>query len=148
MIDNYTVSHQFAPMPDTLTPSQRSRCMAAVRSTDTTPELRVRRLVHRLGFRFRLHVRGLPGRPDIVLPRHRKIIEVRGCFWHSHNCGRFKIPATRRRYWAAKFARNAERDRRTLRQLRRSGWRVLIVWECEAKPEKKLLRKLSKFLAV
>jgi len=121
--------------------------MAAIRSTNTTPELIVRRLVHRLGYRFRLHAADLPGRPDIVLPRHRKIIEVRGCFWHGHSCGRFRLPATRRGYWKAKFARNIERDRRTLGQLRRAGWRVLVVWECDLGSESKLLRRLAKFLA-
>jgi DNA mismatch endonuclease Vsr len=122
--------------------------MAAIRSTDTTPELRVRRLVHRLGFRFRLHVRGLPGRPDIVLPRHRKIIEVRGCFWHRHHCGRFRMPATRRRYWQAKFERNVERDKASLRQLRKMGWRVLVIWECQTTQENQLFHRLVNFLGV
>jgi DNA mismatch endonuclease, patch repair protein len=121
--------------------------MAAIRSKNTAPELIVRRLVHRLGYRFRLHVRRLPGTPDIVLPRHRKIIEVRGCFWHGHTCGRFRMPATRRRYWAAKFARNSERDRDSLRRLRKLGWRVLIVWECGVKSEANLQRRLLNFLS-
>src|SRR5437016_4643637 len=103
--------------------------MAAVKSRDTTPEMLVRRLVHALGFRFRLHVRSLPGTPDLVLPRHRKIIIVNGCFWHLHNCPRCRIPSSQRAYWVLKLERNAARDRRTLRKLRRAGWKVLVVWE-------------------
>ena len=119
--------------------------MAAIRSKNTKPELVVRRMVHRLGYRFRLNVPELPGRPDIVLARHRKIIEVRGCFWHGHKCERFRIPATRRTYWKAKFARNIERDHSTLQKLRRLGWRVLVVWECDVSREQKLTRRLFKF---
>jgi DNA mismatch endonuclease Vsr len=120
--------------------------MAAVKSKDTTPELTVRRLVHRLGFRYRLHVKTLPGTPDIVLPRHRKIIEVRGCFWHGHTCGRCRIPATRRKWWTAKIQRNADRDRRNHRALRRLGWRILAVWECQTRDLPKLTRCLERFL--
>lgn len=107
------------------------REFADVKSHDTTPELIVRRLVHSLGYRYRLHVRSLPGSPDIVFPRHGRIIFVNGCYWHGHSCGRCRVPATRRAYWLAKIARNAERDRWVQRQLRRLGWRVLVVWECQ-----------------
>jgi DNA mismatch endonuclease (patch repair protein) len=93
--------------------------------------LRVRRLVHRLGFRYRLHVQSLPGKPDLVFAGRRKIIEVAGCFWHMHDCGRCRIPAARREYWVAKLARNAARDKRNRRALRRAGWRVLTIWECQ-----------------
>ncbi len=117
-----------------------------VRSKDTTPELMVRRLVHRLGYRFRLHVKTLPGTPDIVLPRLRKIIEVRGCFWHGHRCGRCRIPHTRRDYWLAKIARNRKRDVRSLRRLRREGWQVLVVWECQTSKLGKLTLLLERFL--
>jgi DNA mismatch endonuclease (patch repair protein) len=133
-------------MPDVLTPIQRSRCMAAIRSKHTRPEMIVRRLVHRMGFRFRLHMRALPGSPDIVLPRHRKIIEVRGCFWHGHRCGRGRVPVTRRRYWSAKLERNAVRDRKNLARLRRAGWRVLVVWECQMKRPDVLERRVERFL--
>lgn len=118
-------------MADTFTPAERSAIMRAVRSTDTSPELRVRRLVHRLGFRFRLHVADLPGKPDLVLPRHRKIINVHGCFWHMHECGRCRIPATRREYWVAKLERNRQRDQRVARELEALGWRLLTIWECQ-----------------
>lgn len=134
-------------MTDVLTPSQRSRCMAAVRSRDTSPEMTVRRIVHAMGFRYRLHDRRLPGCPDLVLPRLKKIIEIRGCFWHRHACpsGRL-VPATRRSFWTRKFETNALRDRRNLRRLRRDGWDVLIVWECQLKDAERTRRKLTEFL--
>jgi len=121
--------------------------MAAIRSKDTTPERVVRRAVHRLGYRFRLHVRELPGTPDIVLPRHRKVVEVRGCFWHVHRCGRCRVPATRRAYWAAKLRRTAARDAWNLRALRRLGWRVLVVWECQVTDPRRLEQIVRRFLA-
>jgi DNA mismatch endonuclease (patch repair protein) len=124
-------------MADTLTPKQRSRQMALVRDKDTGPELVVRRIVHALGFRYRLHVRSLPGCPDLVLPRHRKIIFVHGCFWHQHRCKRGnRRPATNRKYWDAKLERNKQRDRKHRRELRRLGWRVLTIWECQTKASK------------
>ena len=111
--------------------------MSCVRSTDTTPERVVRTLVHRLGYRFRLHRRDLPGCPDLVLPAHRTVIFVHGCFWHQHRCRRGRrAPQTNRAYWEAKLARNKRRDRRVRDQLRRLGWRVLIVWECETRPDR------------
>lgn len=109
---------------------------AAVRSKGTTPEMIVRRLVHSLGYRYRLHVRSLPGTPDLVFPAQRKIINVSGCFWHMHGCGRCRIPASRRAYWVQKLERNAARDKRSRRALRRAGWRVLTVWECQTKTAK------------
>lgn len=132
---------------DTVSRSERARIMARVRSRDTSPELVVRRLVHALGFRFRLHVRALPGTPDIVLPRRRKIIDVRGCFWHGHGCGRCRIPAAHRAYWTAKIDRNRARDRRTTSQLRRLGWHVLVVWECRTVDRELLRRAVERFLA-
>ena len=93
-------------MTDTVTKSERSRIMAAVKSKDTTPELVVRRLVHSMGYRYRLHVRSLPGIPDMVFPRLRKVININGCFWHLHGCSRCRIPSSRRRYWVAKLQRN------------------------------------------
>ena len=118
---------------DTFTGPQRSQIMAAVKSKDTAPELTVRRMVHALGFRYRLHVRDLPGTPDMVFPRLRKIINVSGCFWHMHRCGRCRIPKSRRQYWTAKLNRNAARDKTNHRLLRRAGWRVLVVWECQTR---------------
>ncbi len=135
-------------MADTFTQSERSRIMAAVKSKNTTTELIVRRLVHAMGYRFRLHVSNLPGTPDLVFPRLRKIIDVRGCFWHMHQCSRCRIPSSRRGYWIAKMRRNAARDKRTHRQLRRAGWRPMVIWECQIIREKreKLRTKILAFL--
>ncbi|HEX7376714.1 MAG TPA: very short patch repair endonuclease [Pirellulales bacterium] len=132
-------------MADTVSQSERSRIMALVKSKDTTPEIFVRRLAHSLGYRFRLHVRSLPGCPDLVFPRLRKIINVHGCFWHMHTCGHCRIPKTRRRYWISKLKRNTARDRRTKRILRQNGWKVLVVWECQAAAAKQ--RQLQKRIA-
>ena len=124
--------------------------MRAVRSGDTTPELVVRRMVHALGYRYRLHARDLPGRPDLVLPRLGKAIFVHGCFWHRHACeaGR-STPASRVEYWQAKFARNVQRDRSNLRKLRRLGWSVLVVWECQTRTARREIfqRRIARFLA-
>ena len=102
-----------------------------------------------MGFRYRLHVHSLPGAPDLVLPRLPKVIFVSGCFWHMHTCGRCRIPAARRKYWLAKLQRNAERDQRVQRELRRAGWGVLVVWECQTMAAKCewLSRRIERFLA-
>ncbi|MCC7292628.1 MAG: DNA mismatch endonuclease Vsr [Phycisphaerales bacterium] len=105
--------------------------MATVKSRGTAPERVVRRLVSAMGFRYRLHVRSLPGTPDLVFHQLCRVINVSGCFWHMHGCGRCRIPATRRAYWLAKLERNAARDARNRRKLRRMGWSVLTVWECQ-----------------
>lgn len=134
-------------MADTVNASERSRIMAAVKSKNTAPELVVRRLIHRLGYRYRLHVSTLPGTPDIVLPRLRKVIEVRGCFWHGHHCGRCRVPQTRRDYWLAKIERNRMRGRRMLSGLRKLGWSTLVVWECQTKHPERLAETLLAFLS-
>src|SRR5688500_13022290 len=117
---------------DTLTTAERSRRMSQVRSKDTKPEMAVRRLVYGLGFRYRLHVRSLPGAPDLVFAPLRKIILVNGCFWHRHNrCSRGRSkPTSRAAFWGAKFDSNRRRDARNLRRLKAAGWSVLVVWEC------------------
>ena len=123
--------------------------MRAVKSADTTPEMTVRRLVHGMGFRYRLHGRDLPGSPDLVLPRLHKAIFVHGCFWHRHACpAGLSTPASRVDYWQAKFARNVERDRRNIRKLRRQGWSVMVVWECQTRRQdiRKLEARLERFL--
>lgn len=133
---------------DFLTPTARSERMSLIRKTDTTPELIVRRMVHRLGFRFRLHCRDLPGTPDLVFRRAKKVIEVRGCFWHSHKCRKNKRPvASRCNYWHPKLVRNVNRDRQNLRRLRNLGWQVLVVWECETKNTAALATRIGSFLA-
>jgi DNA mismatch endonuclease (patch repair protein) len=119
-------------MADALTAEQRSACMRAVRSKDTKPEKALRSLLHRAGYRFRIHANDLPGSPDIVFPARRKTIFVHGCFWHQHSkCGAGIVPATRPEYWVPKLKRNQDRDRRAKLDLARSGWESLTVWECE-----------------
>lgn len=121
--------------------------MAAVRARHTAPERIVRSLIHGLGLRFVLHDRRLVGTPDIVLPRHCAVIFVNGCFWHGHKCSRGKLPNTRLEFWSEKIEANQRRDRRAIRRLRREGWRVLTVWECETKQPTRLIRRLEKFFA-
>src|SRR5688500_201263 len=117
---------------DVHTPEQRSRNMAAIRGKDTKPEMVVRRVAHRLGFRYRLHRRDLPGAPDLVFPRLRKIINVHGCYWHMHACPYGRVVAkTNAEFWRNKRRGNVVRDRRNERELRRLGWEVLTLWECE-----------------
>jgi DNA mismatch endonuclease (patch repair protein) len=117
-------------MVDRLTPDQRRLNMSRIRSKDTRPEMTVRRMLHRLGFRYRLHRRELPGRPDIVLPRYRAAIFVHGCFWHGHNCSLFRMPTTRQEFWATKIAANRCRDGNAVSGLSDAGWRSLLIWEC------------------
>jgi DNA mismatch endonuclease (patch repair protein) len=131
----------------TETPEQRSRTMRAVKSRDTTAELRVRRLIHRMGYRYRLHRHDLPGKPDIVLPRHGKVIFVNGCFWHGHTCVRGdRMPKTNSAYWSKKIARNRDRDQATNAALTADNWEVETVWECETKDEAALRHRISAFL--
>jgi|SRR5271157_1308258 len=119
---------------DVLTVEQRRKNMAAIRGKDSTPERKVRSMLHRLGLRFRLHDRRLPGKPDIVLPRFHSVVFVHGCFWHRHPGCRFAtMPATREDFWRKKFAENVERDRRAQRDLRKDGWKVIVIWECETR---------------
>lgn len=134
-------------MVDSVSPAQRSRNMARIRSRDTTPELLVRSLLHRAGFRFRLHRKNLPGTPDIVLPKHKTVIFVNGCFWHQHpGCRRATLPKTNREYWIPKLLKNVVRDAKHLEQLKKANWRVLCLWECETTNRSDLAEKLVKFL--
>lgn len=134
-------------MPDVHTPEQRSRNMSAIRCKDTRPEMIVRRIAHRLGYRYRLHVRELPGNPDLVFPRLRKIILVHGCFWHMHACPYGRVtPQTRADFWQTKRAGNVVRDQRARRRLYRAGWKVLVIWECQTRDLDKLAVRISTFL--
>ncbi|MFD0326766.1 very short patch repair endonuclease [Lysobacter gummosus] len=133
-------------MADTLSPEVRSQLMARIRSRDTVPERQVRSLLHRLGFRFRIHRKDLPGTPDIVLPGRRTVIFVHGCFWHGHSCKRGRMPKSRAEYWGPKIETNRRRDALKRRQLRGLGWKVISVWECELKDMDRLRRKLDKEL--
>lgn len=121
--------------------------MSRVRHKDTSPEMAVRRLVHRLGYRYRLHGKGLPGRPDLVFRSRKAVIFVHGCFWHLHpGCARVRIPKSNREYWEGKLAANAARDVATRRALEADGWRVLVVWECGIKNEDELAEQIRRFL--
>jgi len=134
-------------MTDPFSKEKRSWIMSRVKGRDTKPEMVVRSVVHRMGFRFRVHRRDLPGNPDVVLPRYHKVIFVHGCFWHGHRgCPRSKRPTTNEEFWSKKLDGNIKRDHRYRRQLRKMGWRVLVVWECETRKPEKLLKKLEGFL--
>jgi len=138
-------------MADMVDSATRSRIMSGIRSTNTGPERLVRSLLHRNGFRFRLHVNTLPGKPDIVLPRYHAVIFVNGCFWHGHDCCLFRLPATKTAFWSKKIDANRARDSKNLEALKLAGWRTLTVWECAMKgknriaPEK-LIRQISGWL--
>jgi len=135
-------------MPDVFEVTKRSEIMRAIRGKDTSPELFVRHLVHSLGYRFRLHRRDLPGTPDLVFPSLRKVIFIHGCFWHRHLCRKGRsMPRTRRAFWVKKLDGNAARDARTRRCLRRMGWKVLIVWECQTNDPVRLCERVARFLA-
>jgi len=131
---------------DTLTPIQRSARMSLVRDKDTGPELAVRRLVHHLGYRYRKHVRDLPGRPDLVFARRHKIIFVHGCFWHRHDCALGRMPKSRIEFWSSKLEGNRARDTRNRQQLEDRSWRVLVVWECQVDDTVTLASRVREFL--
>jgi DNA mismatch endonuclease (patch repair protein) len=136
-------------MADKLTAIERSRNMASIRSKDMKPELAARKAAHSLGFRFRLHRKDLPGKPDLVFPKYRAVIFVHGCFWHQHaepSCLDGRPPKSNLAYWGPKLARNAARDEASRAQLEAQGWRVLVVWECETKQMPLLAGKIADFL--
>lgn len=129
---------------DRLGPAERSANMARVRGKNTRPEMRVRRIAHRMGLRFRLHRKDLPGTPDLVFPKHRLAVFVQGCFWHRHpGCGRASTPSTRAEFWQAKFDANVKRDRRAQAELIARGWIVLVLWECELKNDASIEASLA-----
>jgi len=134
-------------MADVLTPRQRSFNMSRIRSKNTSPEMFVRKLVHAMGFRYRLHGRKLPGRPDLVLAGQRKVIFVHGCYWHMHECRYGQVtPKTNAVFWKTKRMSNVERDRRNLASLAEAGWNALIVWECSLREPHALEKQLRRFL--
>lgn len=121
--------------------------MRAVKSRDTRPEMLTRRMIHAMGYRYRLHRKDLPGKPDMVFPSKRKAIFIHGCFWHGHDCARgARVPKSNRDYWETKIRRNRERDTQSEAALKRDGWRVLTVWECQMKDEEALRKRLRQFL--
>jgi DNA mismatch endonuclease, patch repair protein len=123
-------------MADVFSPTKRSEVMSAIRSKNTKPEIKIRSALHRLGYRFRLHVKDMPGKPDLVLPKYSTAIQVRGCFWHGHTCPDGHIPNSRQDYWIPKLDKNKKRDRQNDAKLRQLGWSLLIVWECQCSPSK------------
>ncbi len=134
-------------MTDTLTIAERSRLMARIRGKNTGPERAVRALLHRAGYRFRLHASNLPGKPDIVLPRFRTVVFVHGCFWHRHaGCKVATMPKSHRRFWTEKFTRNVANDRKHRRRLRRMGWRVVTIWACGLKRPERVLAQIERAL--
>lgn len=136
-------------MVDIFSPRKRSQIMHRIGPKDSAPEKHIRSIVHRLGYRFRLHGRDLPGTPDIVLPRHRKVIFMHSCFFHGHRgCARATIPATRREFWRQKIEGTGKRDRTSHRKLKRLGWDCLVVWQCEIRKgtEERLRSKIRRFL--
>ncbi len=131
-------------MADNLTPEQRKKAMSSVRQQNTKPEIIVRSILHRLGFRFRKNVSSLKGKPDVVLPKYKTIIFVHGCFWHQHlGCKKSRRPATNSEFWNAKLDKNMKRDEQTETELKKQGWNVLTVWDCEIKDKDSLIQKLK-----
>jgi DNA mismatch endonuclease, patch repair protein len=134
---------------DTMTPAERSARMALIRSRNTSPEIKVRRLAHKLGYRFRLHEKALPGCPDLVFKSRRKVIFVHGCFWHQHTDPKCKVsrkPKSNQLYWTEKLRRNASRDVEHEKELSSQGWKVLTVWECQLTDEQEICRAITRFL--
>ncbi len=135
-------------MTDVLTPEQRRRCMASIRGKNTKPEMLVRKIVHALGYRYTLHRKELPGKPDLVFPARKKVIFVHGCFWHKHRCRYGKVqPKTNISFWEQKRESNRLRDFRNRRELRKLGWETLIVWECWTKNSEKIKQMEKKIIS-
>lgn len=134
-------------MTDHITQEKRSWNMSQIRSVDTKAEILVRKLLHSLGYRFRLHRKDLPGKPDIVLPKYKIVIFIHGCFWHCHKgCSRATIPKSNVEYWINKFSKNTERDIQNTKKLSKAGWKVITVWECELKNLDSLIKKLDNLI--
>lgn len=131
---------------DPLTPAERSERMARIRNADTKPEMIVRRLVHSMGYRYRLHLKDLPGNPDLVFRSRKKVIFVHGCFWHQHDCRQYRQPRTKRSFWEPKLTKNKTRDKEVRRKLRALGWGVMVVWECQVRNELVLRSRIKRFL--
>ena len=131
---------------DPLTKAERSERMSRIRSSNTKPELFVRRLIYGMGYRYRLHARDLPGKPDIVFRSRKKVVFVHGCFWHQHGCGHYRQPKSQTYFWQSKLEQNKSRDLTVSNALRKQGWKLLIIWECQLKSIEKLKTKIRRFL--
>lgn len=135
-------------MADIYSPEKRSDIMSKVCSKNSKPERIVRSLVHKMGYRFRLHRKDLPGTPDLVFPKYKKVIFVNGCFWHSHGCKKSKLPESNSEFWKEKIGKNVERDKMNYAELKKSGWAYLILWECEIKKDYDILvKRINEFLS-
>lgn len=134
--------HRFDP----LSPKERSERMARIRNTDTKPEMEVRRIVHGMGYRYRLHAKDLPGKPDLMFRARKKVIFINGCFWHQHGCRQYRQPRTKCTFWEPKLAKNKERDALIMQQLLGLGWSVMVIWECEIKDKGILRSRIKNFL--
>lgn len=144
--DSMNVGEPFTERLDPLSVPERSVRMAGIHSRHTKPELVVRRLVFAMGYRYRLHRKTLPGTPDLVFPSRRKVIFVHGCFWHLHGCQTYRLPRSRRDYWLPKLEANKKRDELNQDELRRMGWKVLTLWQCELRDAESLAQKIQHFL--
>jgi DNA mismatch endonuclease (patch repair protein) len=131
---------------DSLSVAERSHRMSLIKHSDTRPEMTVRRIIHGMGYRYRLHDKKLPGKPDLVFKSRRKVIFVNGCFWHLHDCGTYNVPKSRIEFWMPKLKRNAERDREVRRELEASGWKHLTIWECELRDQERIAQRIREFL--
>lgn len=131
-------------MPDKISTKQRSSIMSKIKSKDTKPEITVRKHLHGLGYRFRLHDKKLPGKPDIVLKKYKSAIQVRGCFWHQHGCKYSNVPKSNKTYWIPKLKQNKKRDRLNDKKLKKLGWKIIVIWECKLQNElKRLIKKID-----
>lgn len=131
-------------MTDIVDSQTRSRMMAGIKNSNTKPEMLIRKALHGMGFRYRLHDKKLPGKPDLVLPRYNAVIQIHGCFWHAHNCPLFKLPKTRTEFWQEKITGNQIRDRKNIEKLMVQGWRVLIWWECNTRKQEEFETALGR----
>ena len=132
---------------DNLTPEQRSEAMRRVKSANTKPEVEVGKIVRKMGVQYKRHSKRLPGCPDLVFPKLHKVIFVHGCFWHQHSCSASALPESNRQYWESKQFRNRARDKRNVRKLRRMGWKILVIWECQLKSAAKVRSRICRFLS-
>ncbi len=135
-------------MSDIFTKDKRSKIMSSIKNKDTRPELAVRSLLHRMGHRFRLHQKDLPGKPDIILKKHKTVVFVHGCYWHRHNCKRGQsMPSSNKEFWQRKFRGTIERDKKVQEQLKKLDWNVGVIWQCELKTQSDTVKKLENILA-
>lgn len=131
---------------DKISPDKRSETMRRIRSKDTLPEKAIRSLIHRMGYRFRLHARSLPGKPDLVFPGRKKVIFVHGCFWHHHNCAKGAFPKSKTNFWIPKLLLNQKRDAEKRAELHRLGWKTLVIWQCQLSDLRTLSKRIVSFL--